>query len=740
MAYAGDRLYNEVIRRKMGDLASKVRAREIIAYLPCLTLSDREEIEAKRETAGNYCAIMVLLDNLRRRENWPDQFISALRTCEQWALADELSEAYDRIRGIHTQRTATTAASAPVLPAASVSPAAPPAPAPAPAAAAPSPAPSPAEASATVTTATIHNVPHSTPPLLTPSLEASAQSATPSPINSPPGPYPNIAAPALTEAPALVSAPDGPVHPPPESAHHAEPPLSVLAPDARPPSPVSAPTLTPSIGQSEVPVNSRETSKLDISGASAPINSPPESCCNIASPALTEDPALEVSVQPPRGPAHPDEPPLLVLAPNAMPPSPVSAPKVTPSVGKSEVPAGSRETPTLGISGVLTNTAPSGPSSVAAPALPTNLTSTSSQVNKPATTSQSSASPEKSKVPVVESSRSVKHPVQDTNPPGIVLAPDSQNNPTINQVVERVHPAVSPNCQTQETSQGTAQASSSASTDAVAGCLSNFTAENENFSKPGVLRGEEPYSVSSDQLQISNVTTEHSPIQPAVSNPHRAEEPVDGSVSVTTDDLMISSSTTTVPTQRVSDPIAPVPTLIPRAVENSFPEGDRNSYPHQPVEDHYESFCQSLQTEPGTRVHIVEVSEGPSIQNLNGQPPSMVGATAIGLSRNSESEGLVQSVSEHQPSLHIQVSSQCIKGNNASDLASPTAGLTTYAEPAPANFQESELNASGQINLPRSEQRDESQGALHQFLSKPHLIAAAAVGISAVFVAWRLKY
>lgn len=63
----------------------------------------QEEIEAKRETAGNYCAMMVLLDNLRRRENWPAQFISALQTCEQWALANELSEAYDRLRGTHSK-------------------------------------------------------------------------------------------------------------------------------------------------------------------------------------------------------------------------------------------------------------------------------------------------------------------------------------------------------------------------------------------------------------------------------------------------------------------------------------------------------------------------------------------------------------------------------------------------------------------------------------------------------------
>lgn len=41
MAYAEDRLYNEVIRKKMGDLASKVKVREIVSYLQCLTLSDR---------------------------------------------------------------------------------------------------------------------------------------------------------------------------------------------------------------------------------------------------------------------------------------------------------------------------------------------------------------------------------------------------------------------------------------------------------------------------------------------------------------------------------------------------------------------------------------------------------------------------------------------------------------------------------------------------------------------------
>lgn len=714
MAYAGDRLYKEVIRKMMGDLATKVRVIEIIAYLPCLTLSDREQIEAKRETYGNYSAMMILLDNLQRRENWPDQFISALRTCEQSALANKISEEYDKIRGIHNQRRATAAASAPVLPAvASVSPAAPPAPAPVPAPAAA--VPSPAEAIATVTTATIHSVPRSTPQLLTTIVEASSQPATPSLINSPPEPYSNIAAPASTEAPALVSAPDALVHAPLESAHPAEPPLSVLASDARPPSPVSAPNATPSVGQREVPVGSKETPP----GASAPINSSPESCSKIVSPAITEAPALvsilENSVQPHRKPAHPAEPPLLVLVPHGMPPSPVSAPNATPSVGQCEVPDGSREIPTLGISGGLTNTALSGPSSVTASTLPT--------------------SPQKSNVPVavIESSSYVKHPIQDTSPHGTVLGQDSQNNPTITQVV---HSAVSPNCQTQETSQRTAHPTHSASTGAVAGCLSNLAAENEeNFSKPGVLRGEEPLSVSSDRLQISHMTMEHSPFQPqAVPNPHRAEERVDESVSVTSDDLMFSSSTTAVLSQHVSDPVVPVQNFAPRALENGFQEVPS---PNQPVEDHYESVCQSLQT----RVHIVKVSEGRSVQNLSGQTPSMVRPTTARLNDNGETESIVQSISEDQPSRHIQGISQCIQENNASEQASPSAGLMTYAGPAyPATFQESELKASGQINVPRSEQREESQGVVQLFQSNSHLIVAAAVCMAAVFVAWRLKY
>ncbi|XP_052007354.1 mitochondrial antiviral-signaling protein [Xyrauchen texanus] len=168
MTYTSEKLYNEVIRRNLARLSSTVRVREILPHLPCLTLTDREEIEAKRETAGNYSAMQILLDNLRRRENWPDEFITALRNCEHRELADEISAAYDRIRGMTNNPVAAVAA----------------------AAAAPSPAPSPAptpaypsSAAATVTKATIHTHPVTTPPLLTPpSVVAPAQVPPPADV------------------------------------------------------------------------------------------------------------------------------------------------------------------------------------------------------------------------------------------------------------------------------------------------------------------------------------------------------------------------------------------------------------------------------------------------------------------------------------------------------------------------------------------------------------------------------
>ncbi|XP_008397039.1 mitochondrial antiviral-signaling protein [Poecilia reticulata] len=95
MPFASDQLYNGYLRQNMPAIVSKVKVREIAPYLPCLTTHDRENIEAKRETSGNFNAMVLLLDCLKRRENWPEQFIQALEACEHKTLAAEIQTEYN---------------------------------------------------------------------------------------------------------------------------------------------------------------------------------------------------------------------------------------------------------------------------------------------------------------------------------------------------------------------------------------------------------------------------------------------------------------------------------------------------------------------------------------------------------------------------------------------------------------------------------------------------------------------
>uniref|UniRef100_A0A8C9YN60 Mitochondrial antiviral-signaling protein n=1 Tax=Sander lucioperca TaxID=283035 RepID=A0A8C9YN60_SANLU len=98
MSFASDKLYNGYLRRNMPTIVTKVKPTEIMIHLPCLTSHDRETIEAKRETYGNYDSMVVLLDCLKRRENWPEQFIQALEACEHRTLAAEIRAEYNALR------------------------------------------------------------------------------------------------------------------------------------------------------------------------------------------------------------------------------------------------------------------------------------------------------------------------------------------------------------------------------------------------------------------------------------------------------------------------------------------------------------------------------------------------------------------------------------------------------------------------------------------------------------------
>ncbi|XP_069567772.1 mitochondrial antiviral-signaling protein [Brachyistius frenatus] len=98
MSYASDKLYNGYLRVKMPVIVTRVKPRDIMMYLPCLTAHDREEIEAKTETRGSFNGMTLLLECLKRRENWPDQFIEALEACEHRALAAEVRAEYNALK------------------------------------------------------------------------------------------------------------------------------------------------------------------------------------------------------------------------------------------------------------------------------------------------------------------------------------------------------------------------------------------------------------------------------------------------------------------------------------------------------------------------------------------------------------------------------------------------------------------------------------------------------------------
>lgn len=47
--------------------------------------------------------MMLLLDCLRRRENWAEQFIEALEACEHTTMAAEIRAEYNALRGVNSK-------------------------------------------------------------------------------------------------------------------------------------------------------------------------------------------------------------------------------------------------------------------------------------------------------------------------------------------------------------------------------------------------------------------------------------------------------------------------------------------------------------------------------------------------------------------------------------------------------------------------------------------------------------
>ncbi len=198
----------------------------------CLLL--QEEVEAKRETSGNFTAMQTLLDNLRRREKWPDEFISALRNCEHRELADEMSATYDRIRGITSKSFLACVQSKwwkegtlfyECLLYVSIDKAAPAAPKPGPALA---PAASYTSSGSTTTTVTVHAVPETSPPLLIPPSGGAPESSTAPSSTADPEPSPApVKPPTPVPAPSPEPVPQAEVVPPVVTPSQAPPPPEV---------------------------------------------------------------------------------------------------------------------------------------------------------------------------------------------------------------------------------------------------------------------------------------------------------------------------------------------------------------------------------------------------------------------------------------------------------------------------------------------------------------------------------
>ncbi|XP_061741720.1 cell surface glycoprotein 1-like [Nerophis ophidion] len=101
MSFASEKLYNGYLRTNMPTIVSTVKVREMVVHLPCLTAHDRETIEARRAKCSNSDGMVLLLDCLKRRENWPEHFINALEMCEHTRIAAEVRAEYNALRGAH---------------------------------------------------------------------------------------------------------------------------------------------------------------------------------------------------------------------------------------------------------------------------------------------------------------------------------------------------------------------------------------------------------------------------------------------------------------------------------------------------------------------------------------------------------------------------------------------------------------------------------------------------------------
>ncbi|XP_012682261.2 mitochondrial antiviral-signaling protein [Clupea harengus] len=647
MPYASDKLYKVYVRKNMARFATLVKVREILPHLCCLTQTDREEVEAKREMTGNYNAMQMLLDNLKRRENWPEEFIRALEECEHADLAQEMKEEYEKLKPSSNKMPQAAVMSD--------------------------------DTPGSVIQAHVH------PP--------------PPAVNVPDQPPAPASSPNVADGSASAPLPSSPAKASPPPSKTTEPPSPPkVAPEA---------LVTPDIARQPAPPPNMAAEAESVPSTAAPPENIPKA---VAKAEILQAADVSVTPQPdiPDGPTH-SVPPAEVSESSSPPPDP-----------------------------------------------------------QPPTQKPTPEPPEPSKAPIQESSA----PSCKMNP--LLQEPEETSDPTMYQVSIQQQPtAPSEDAEIQlpppETQNITLPLPTPISSPVVAmihqppPSLVDSDLEEEFFSKPGVL-----HSVAEGSSLSQEIAAETQPPEPC---------------SLTTDDLEISraagdsasevNSSSSVSSRANADE-CPEPVLQPDSVpslteanhtqepvtvkENGSPSHQPNgllddlapSPRHTPTEDHYESVCSSSLSsqEQSTLVHVVHVSQEPSIQNQDGQEQStmeiVVSSEDTSMVNHSDSQSEA-SLSEQQPTTNHHSVSLSILGHEVhlspeKEEASGTEDTSNTKTEVIFGRRENEAQGQEEGERNEEEQREMPWAALLPAIQNVPLIpAAAAVGVCALFFAWKLR-
>ncbi|XP_019953805.2 mitochondrial antiviral-signaling protein [Paralichthys olivaceus] len=531
MSFASDKLYNGYLRRNMPTIVSRVKVREIIVHLPCLTTHDRENIEAKRETNGNYDGMGLLLECLRRRENWPEQFIKALEECEHTTIAAEIRAEYDALRGVNNSN--------------------------------------PSSPSTTVIRAHVHPAPSASH---LPIPESGAAAVTPAEASAPPEPAaqasPLLEPPVQPEAqsPAAEQAvpPPEPVPVPPQATQ-----IEVVPPPSTPPPSPEIPHTPASTPQREVNAHQEpeENSESDIQNIS-------NNDCVIPDQLSAREGEVFVDsvVTPPLPPSELDQPaPLQTTATTEVASTPPE------EVKANQEPEENSESYIQDITGdsvVIPDQVSAENSEVVVSSVVTPCetdtdpdplrTTAASEVSPPQSTSPTQANSDISDGSSFPILTQVKHPIQDTTPPADiipadVLQPEEKTEPPITQVVES-----SPQTETASTTSPLPEA------DRMDASIIDYSTLSLN--KPEQLISFQPQNDNSPTLVVQSL-----PAGPYSGDSERLEI----SDAAPDDTVPACSAVTSTTMNNVSG----LPCL-----ENGIALNH-----DEPGENHYESLCQSLE-------------------------------------------------------------------------------------------------------------------------------------------------